>query len=51
MNPGSLERLDQLAPSHDAKWIAGELERVAEARLLLDAGEEMGFADMADPAP
>ncbi len=42
--------LEQLAPSNDATWIAQELERVAEARLLLDDGEEMGFADVADPA-
>ncbi|HSC78058.1 MAG TPA: hypothetical protein VLB32_05795, partial [Candidatus Acidoferrales bacterium] len=37
--------LEQLGPSNDAEWIAAELERVAESRLLLDDGEEMGFAD------
>src|SRR5574342_413952 len=42
--------LEQLAPSNDVEWIAAELERVAESRLLLDDGEEMGFADVADPA-
>ena len=42
--------LEELAPSNDAHWIVQELERVAEARLLLDDGEEMGFADVSDPA-
>ncbi|HXE74920.1 MAG TPA: endonuclease MutS2 [Candidatus Xenobia bacterium] len=42
--------LEALAPSNDAAWIAAELERVAEARLLLEDGEEMGFADVVDPA-
>ncbi|MCI0404089.1 MAG: endonuclease MutS2 [Acidobacteria bacterium] len=41
--------LAALAPSRDRGWIAAELERVAEARLLFDDGEEMGFGDVSDP--
>jgi DNA mismatch repair protein MutS2 len=41
--------LSALEPSRDRDWIAAELERVAEARLLFDDGEEMGFGDVTDP--
>ncbi len=41
--------LAALEPSRDRDWIAAEIERVAEARLLFDDGEEMGFGDVTDP--
>lgn len=48
--PGA-RALQALAPSSDRGWIERELERVAEARRLLDQGEDLGFGGLADPAP
>lgn len=43
--------LEQLTPSTDRAWIEREQERVAEARALVEQGEELGFGGLADPAP
>jgi DNA mismatch repair protein MutS2 len=42
--------VEALAPSADRSWIERELARVAEARWLLEQGEELGFGGLADPA-